>query len=92
MAQRPQEEALSAVLRQNHFRFMRRHGEVSLPEIYQAVIERYEMLCENEYTCPHYNREASQPEWQHTVRSVLNQLKKDGIITKSAQHKMWILP
>ncbi len=92
MPHRPQEEALSAVLNHNKFRFMNRHGEVTLPEIYQAVSERYHMLCEDTFTCSHYSRTSRQPEWQHTVRGVLENLKVKGKVIKPESYEIWIFP
>lgn len=91
MAPRPYEEALSAVLGRNHFRFMNRHGEITLAEIYQAVKERYSMLCDDTYLCPHYRSRSPQPEWKHTVRGVLDTLKKKGVITNRG-NQIWIFP
>jgi hypothetical protein len=92
MAPRPIEKALSAELRDDQLRFMNIHGVVALSDIYQAVKGRYGRFCDDSYHCPHFGRVSTQPEWQHTVRSVLNSLKKNGIITKSVQRTKWIFP
>lgn len=46
---RPTEEALSAVLKKNRFRFMNHHSKVSLEDVYQVVEQSYAMLCVKDY-------------------------------------------
>lgn len=88
---RPTEEALSAVLRKKGFRFMNRQGEVTLQEIYQAVQERFPMLCEDEYACPHFENRTHLPEWKHTVRGVLDSFKNKGKVEKMQERdEIWI--
>jgi hypothetical protein len=92
MARRPIEEALYIVLTKKQFRFMRRHGAIDYLEINNAVQQRYPMLCEDTYTCPHYHKISSRPEWHHIVESVLGSMQKKGIITYRKQDHKWIFP
>ena len=87
---RPMEEALSAVLREKGFRFMRRRGEVSLDDIYTAVKRRYPMLCDDNFPCIHNGVRYSGFEWQHTVRNALKSLSHKGIIQSAGEQSIWI--
>ena len=95
MPRRPMEEALYAVLISKQFRFMHRHGEVPLDDIYQAVVDRYPMLCDNDKQCIHNNNYYGPHEWEHVVRDVLDSLQKKGKKKKfrsAEQQGVWIFP
>ena len=67
------EDQLSTRLKESEFRFIGR-GERSTTEIYAAVKEKFNDLCDDNYICSH-KAGTLQPEWKHVVRGDLQLLK-----------------
>lgn len=60
----------------SEFRFMSR-GKHRVDGIYRVVKTRYPELCEDDYLCrDNCSQGHNRPEWEHTVRKVLDRLKK----------------
>lgn len=75
---RPEIQQLYRELYGNHFEFMER-GEHSIEEIYDAVKAGYLALCDDTYLCSmNCSHGHDRPEWQHTVRKALSDLKRRG--------------
>lgn len=87
---RPIEIQLSQELRDCKLEFLG-WNPVKLDEIYDAVKNEYPDLCDDEYKCNHYQRNSIQPEWKHTVRNVLNGLKKKGLAQGTGNRYEWII-
>ena len=69
-----------------------RHRERSLDDLYSTVKQQFTSLCNNEYRCSdNCNTAHSQPEWQHKVRTVLNNLKKRNLVVRGLQPRCWKL-
>jgi predicted HNH restriction endonuclease len=67
-------------------------GELHLRRVYAIVKERYPELCDDSYLCSTNCKSGyKSPEWKHTVRSTLNELKQQGgpVSTCSARG-MWV--
>ena len=87
---RPLESQLYQELTISEFSFMER-GIRNIKEIYNSVKTRFPELCDDRYLCSENCRTTrKQPEWNHTVRSALQQLKSDnGKIIKNGKIGEW---
>ena len=90
MAIRQIEKDLCKELKDSSFNFIPR-GFVTIQTIYELVQQRYPDLCDDDYLCStHCRSTTNRPEWQHGVRSVLNQLKSiDGSIRHTGSRGIW---
>lgn len=72
------------------FGFMPR-GEHTLDNIYRTVKAKYPRLCDDDYLCSENCLSIhQQPEWKHTVRSALNNLKiSDTAVLKGGRRSHW---
>ena len=87
---RPDLQKLYQTLAGNRLSFIRK-GEYHLHEIYNAVRQSYQELCDDNYLCSeNCSSGHNQPEWNHVVRRVLEELKSaDGDVTRSGRHGYW---
>lgn len=75
---RPLEKLLRKELRDSNFSFIP-NGVYSQKEIYERVELQFPNLCDSTYLCiENCNNGTNSPEWQHSVRSVMQQLKTQG--------------
>lgn len=87
---RPDVQELYSELKTNVFRFMPR-GSRTIHEVYAAVRRKYPHLCDDSFLCAtNCSSGHNQPEWQHTVRRVLQSLKSStGPVRKDSSRGMW---
>jgi hypothetical protein len=62
-------------LRDSRLEFMGK-GEFHISEIYSEVKSRYPDLCDDSYLRVTARSRSSEPAWKHTVRTVLNDLRR----------------
>lgn len=87
---RPIESQLYQALLSSEFQFIER-GIKRTEEIYEYVYREYINLCDNDFHCNHYRARATQPEWNHVVRSALDRCKTTSArIDYSKKLKYWI--
>jgi hypothetical protein len=84
------ERDLYRALLDSKFSFMRR-GVKHIDEIYWAVKDQYQKLCDDSYYCSKHCRSGNeQPEWKHTVRTAIRNLKsKGGSIVSTGRKGFW---
>lgn len=85
------EKDLATVLNDTKFSFVKK-GEVNIKDIYTSVKKRYPTLCDDNYWCmEHCYSGTNQPEWKHTVRTVMaNLTKKHPEIVSTGKWGFWI--
>jgi hypothetical protein len=82
------EDTLCQTLLECRLDFIER-GERRIGEIYEAVLNLYPELCDNDYLCPHKTARTF-PEWKHVVSDVVSRLKTDAnVIDYCKQTKLW---
>lgn len=88
---RPELEELYRILVDARFEFVPR-GEVHLRTIYEIVKARHPDLCDDAYLCSmNCTHGYDSPEWQHVVRTALNEVKKRrGPVTTGSFRGMWL--
>jgi hypothetical protein len=68
-------------------------GEHALDNVYRLVKSKYPRFCDDDYLCSENCLSIhQQPEWKHTVRNALNNLKVAfGVpaVGRVAQHPCW---
>ena len=84
------ESDLYQELRNSKFSFIER-GIRFIYDIYDAVKIEYPELCDDLYSCSENCRLGNdQPEWNHTVRNALGDLKSNnGPITHTGRKGIW---
>jgi len=87
---RPTESQLYQELMISEFSFMER-GINHIHIIYEAVKKCFPQLCDDNYLCSENCKKGSnQPEWNHTVRGALQQLKSDnGTVRYTGNRGFW---
>jgi hypothetical protein len=91
MARRPIENELIETLRENELDFIPR-GIFHIQEIYDFIKNEFPHLCDDNYLCnQHCKSVDTQPEWKHTVRTLLETLKKTDKILKLPEIGFWEL-
>ena len=88
---RPELEELYRILMDSRFDFVPA-GEVHLRDIYKIVKERSADLCDDSYLCSENCKGGNNsPEWQHTVRAALDQMKKHRhLVSNGSSRGMWL--
>lgn len=88
---RPELEELYRVLMDLRFDFVPA-GEVHIRDIYEIVKERSADLCDDSYLCSENCKGGNNsPEWKHTVRAALDQMKKHGqLVSNGSTRGMWL--
>ena len=88
---RPELEELYRILMDSRFDFLPA-GEVHLRDIYKIVKERSSDLCDDSYLCAENCKGGNNsPEWQHTVRAALDQMKKHRhLVSNGSRRGMWL--
>lgn len=88
---RPELEELYRILIESRFDFVPA-GEVHLRDIYKIVKERSAELCDDSYLCSENCKSGyTSPEWKHTVRTALDQMKKHGqFVSNGSTRGMWL--
>lgn len=91
MARRPTEKELIETLKENELDFIPR-GIYHIQELYDFIKNEYPHLCDDNYLCiQHCRSGVKQPEWKHTVRSFLDNSKKNNKIQKIPERGVWEL-
>ena len=91
MARRPTEKELIETLTENELDFIPR-GIYHIQELYDFIKNEYPHLCDDNYLCiQHCRSGVKQPEWKHTVRSFLDNSKKNNKIQKIPEIGQWEL-
>jgi hypothetical protein len=82
---RPIEKTLRKELRDSNFNFIP-NGVYSQKELYERVEQQFPTLCDNHYLCiENCNSGTNSPEWQHAVRSVMQQFKTQGRLVNQSR-------
>ena len=91
MVRRPTEKELIETLKENELDFIPR-GIYHIQELYDFIKNEYPHLCDDNYMCiQHCRSGVKQPEWKHTVRSFLDNSKKNNKIQKIPEIGQWEL-
>ena len=86
---RPIEQELYRSVIESQLDFIER-DVIHIEEIYDVVKAHFHDLCDDDYMCSeHCSHGNNQPEWNHTVRGAMQQLKKAGIIRRFGIPKFW---
>jgi hypothetical protein len=76
-------------LTRTQFNFVPR-GAHQLQNVYRIVQREFPALCDGKFLCSENCQSGKDhPEWQHTVRSVLNELSKRGIVSRGVELGEW---
>lgn len=87
---RPIEKELSRLLRESQMDFLG-NDEIHIIRIYELVKNQYPDFCDDDYLCSdNCSNGGNQPEWQHVVRGVLNNFKRNGIV-QSGLRGYWVV-
>jgi hypothetical protein len=60
--------------------FFLQKGYYEIADIYEIVQEKVPHLCDDEVLCTHVNSANDYPEWKHSVRWALNELKGMNVV------------
>jgi len=87
---RQKERELYERLKDTKFSFIRK-GRVHISEVYIAVKNEFPDLCDDSYLCLRNCVEGNnQPEWNHTVRNVMQRIKnQDSSLKYTGMRGYW---